>query len=329
MGDVLSALLTVVLGISAFVSLLLGLYWLSNHLPRRLQESSKVVLFVGPAVILLIVGLVIPAVRTAYFSFRGDTAGNPWVGLANFREIFTAQNQRDTLVNNVLWVVVGTSVSTYAGLVIARYADRMRGEALAKALVFLPTAISLAGAGIIWKFIYAGPPVKVGLLNAITEAIPGLPASWGGNGDRLWMIEAWPINTLLLIIVLIWVQTGFSTVVFSAAIKGVPDALIEAATVDGASRNQIFWQIVVPYIRSTIVTVSTTTVIVALKVFDIVKAMTGGNFRTSTIGNDFYATYFVQNREGFGSALATLLFLLVIPIVLVNRRAQRTADVAN
>jgi alpha-glucoside transport system permease protein len=329
MSDVLSSLITVVIGISSFVLLLLVLYWLSNRLPARFQESSKVALFVGPALILLVIGLVIPAIRTTYFSFRGDGPGNPWVGFANFREIFTSQNQQDTLINNVLWVVVGTVVSTYAGLIIARYADRMRGEALAKALIFLPTAVSLAGAGIIWKFIYAGPPVKVGLLNAVTGAIPGIPANWGGNGDRLWMIEAWPINTLLLIIVLIWVQTGFSTVVFSAAIKNVPEALLEAATVDGASRNQIFRQIVIPYIRPTIITVATTTVIFALKVFDIVKAMTGGNFRTSTIANDFYATYFVQNREGYGSALATLLFVLVIPVVLINRRSQKAAEVAN
>jgi len=324
-GGVVRAILTVGIGVAAFALILGGLYFVTTKLPRSVREGSQVLLFVGPALLLLLVGLVIPAIRTTYNSFFSDGAAGEFVGLENFGEIFTDRSARDTLTNTLLWVVVGTVFSTVLGLTIARLADRMRGEAAAKALIFLPTAISLAGAGIIWKFVYAGPPTEVGLLNAVTDAIPGVPDQWGGNGDKLWLLSDWPINTLLLIVILIWVQTGFATVVFSAAIKGVPDSLLEAARVDGANEREVFFKVVIPSIRATIVTVVTTTVIAALKVFDIVKAATGGNFRTSTIANDVYDNYFVRGRQNYGSALAVVLFLLVIPVVIVNQRNQTRA----
>ena len=336
MGDIVGAIVFVVLGLAVFIGVLVMLYALTNVLPKsvgrrgvKVQEGGRIALFVGPALFLLGVGLVIPAIRTFYASFVGDRQdqSDPWVWFENYEEIFTSSNSQSSLINTLLWVIVGTTASTVLGLAIARFADRMRGEAIAKAAIFLPTAISLAGAGIIWKFVYAGPPTKVGLLNAVTNAIPGLPDNWGGNGDTLWLVQddPWKRNTFLLIIILVWVQTGFATVVFSAAIKGVPDSLIEAAKVDGATDRQAFFKVTIPYIRATIVTVVTTAVIAALKVFDIVKASTGGNFNTSTIANDVYNSYFIQNREGYGSALAVLLFLLVVPVVIVNQRSQRRA----
>ena len=234
-------------------------------------------------------------------------------------------------------MVGGTLFVVIVGLAIARFADGMRGEKVAKSLIFIPAAISLAGAGIIWKFVYAGPPFEVGLANEVASAIPGLPASLGGDGDKIWLVDrniggldppatAPGMNTFLLVVIFIWAAAGLATVFFSAAIKGVPDALIDAARVDGATKRQVFYKVTLPYISATVVAVATITAIGALKVFDIVAATTGGNFGTSTIANEFYRVYFVQGRNGFGSAFAVLLFVLVIPVVVINRRAQRRAE---
>ena len=222
------------------------------------------------------------------------------------------------------------------GLAVARFADGIRGEKAAKSAIFIPGAISLVGAGVIWGFVYAGPPFKVGLLNRLADTIPGLPSSMGGNGDRLWLLErglggADPpaslpgFNTLLLIIIFIWASAGFATVIFSAAIKGVPDSLIEAAKVDGATNRQAFYKVTLPYIRATIITVATTTTIGGLKAFDIVAATTGGRFGTSTIANEFYVTKFVQGRDGLGSALAVVIFILVVPVVVMNRQVAEAS----
>jgi alpha-glucoside transport system permease protein len=327
--EVIKALLTVVVGLAVFFAALLGLYALVNLLPRRRQEGGRILVFLLPAMFVLIAGLVVPAIRTTYFSFLSDKQGNPFRGLGNFSEIFRDKNSRTSLTNTFFWVLLGAPVATFVGLMIARFADGMRGEAAAKSIIFLPRALSLAGAGIIWKFVYDGPSQSgsVGLLNAVTKIIPGWPDKWGGDGQRLWLIESGGrANTFLLIVILVWVETGFATVIFSAAIKGVPESLIEAAKVDGATNRQAFFKVTVPYIRATIVTVLTLITISALKVFDIVQATTGGNFRTSTLANDVYTSYFTQQRDGFGSALAVLLFLFVIPIVVINQRSQRRTE---
>ena len=204
-------------------------------------------------------------------------------------------------------------------------------------MIFIPAAISLAGAGIIWKFVYAGPPFENGLANQVAKAIPGLPASFGGEGDKIWLVDrnvgslnppasAPGLNTIMLVVIFIWAAAGLATVFFSAAIKGVPDALIDAARVDGATQRQVFYKVTLPYISATVVAVATITAIGALKVFDIVVATTGGNFGTSTIANEFYRVYFIQGRLGFGSAYSVLLCLLLIPVVVMNRRAQQRAE---
>jgi alpha-glucoside transport system permease protein len=235
------------------------------------------------------------------------------------------------------WVFLGTAVVIVVGLAVARFADGMRGEKVAKSAIFIPGAISLVGAGVIWGFVYAGPPFEVGFLNRVTDNVPALPDDYGGSGDRLWFVErgigpfeppdsAPGFNTLLLIIIFIWAATGLAMVVFSAAIKGVPDSLIEAAKVDGATDRQVFYKVTIPYIRATIITVATITTIAGLKAFDIVAATTGGRFGTSTVANEFYVTKFVQGRDGLGAALAVLIFVLVIPVVFMNRRAQARAE---
>ena len=220
------------------------------------------------------------------------------------------------MFNTFTWVVGGTLFVVIVGLAIARFADGMRGEKVAKSLIFIPAAISLAGAGIIWKFIYAGPPFEVGLANQVAGRSPGCrPASAATatrsgssiatsapstrrHGAGLQHVPAGSSSSSG--------RAGLATVIFSAAIKGVPDSLIEAAKVDGATNRQVFYKVTLPYISATVVTVATITAIAALKVFDIVAATTGGNFGTSTIANEFYRVYFVQGRNGFGSACAVL-----------------------
>jgi alpha-glucoside transport system permease protein len=319
--EIFDALKVVIIGVLAVGVLLGGLYALTTRMPERWRERGQRSLFVGPALVLLAVGLVMPALRTLYNAFFSDGQSHKFVGFGNFVDVFQSSDERTAILNTILWVVFGTVFSTVLGLTIAKFADRMRGEALAKALIFLPSAIALVGAGLIWKFVYAGSNQKYGLLNALIRLFH-LPRSWGENG--LWLLN-WPLNTFLLIVILVWVQTGFATVVFSAAIKGVPDSMLEAARVDGATEREVFFKVVIPSIRATIVTVVTTTVIAALKVFDIVKASTGGNFKTTTIANNVYDHYFISQSPNLGSALAVILFILVVPVVIVNQRNQTRA----
>ena len=336
MGDFVRALVTVLIAFVALGALLGLLYWLASLLPKKWQEGARFWVFLLPAAVAVVVGLLIPALRTVYLSFRDDT-GRSFVGLDNYDTIFSNQGTRLTVFNSVAWVVIGTAFTVVIGLAVARYADNVRGEKGFKTAIFLPGAISLVGAGVTWLFVYAGPPFENGLLNAVTGAIPGLPDSMGGDGQRLWVLERGfggfdppnsipGFNTLLLIVIFIWTQAGFATVIFSAAIKGVPDELIEAAKVDGATDRQIFYRVMLPYIQTTIITVATTITFAGLKAFDIVAATTGGRFGTSTIANEFYVTTFVQGRGGMGAALAVLLFILVVPIIILNRRAQKRAE---
>jgi alpha-glucoside transport system permease protein len=334
--DVLWAIVFVSIAIGALVLFLGALYWVASKLPKKWQESSRGWVFMLPAIFAMVIGLVVPALRTIYVSLLDDNS-EKFVGFDNYADILSNKGTRLTVFNSVAWVFVGTIVTVIVALTVARFADGMRGESAAKSAIFIPGAISLVGAGVIWGFVYAGPPFEVGLLNRLSDSIPGVPANAGGNGDRLWLLERGfagvdppetlpGFNTYLLIIIFIWASAGVATVIFSAAIKGVPDSLIEAAKVDGATDRQTFYKVTLPYIRSTIVTVATTTTIAGLKAFDIVAATTGGRFGTSTIANEFYVTRFVQGRNGLGSALAVIIFILVVPVVVLNRRSQRRAE---
>jgi alpha-glucoside transport system permease protein len=325
--DLLKTIGTVLIGVGVFAVILGALYWVTTQLPKRFREGSQVAVFLGPVILLLMIGLIVPAIRTIVLSLHDDSRDEKFQWFANYTDIFGDSAMRTVLFNNLLWVVLVTILSAYFGLRIARFADGMRGENIAKALIFLPTAISFVGAGIIWKFIYApriGRGDDIGLLNRVwTWLDPILP---GKQDSQLWLLKTdFKLNTLLLIVVMIWIQTGFATVVFSAAIKGVPESLREAARIDGATEQQVFRRVVIPYIRTTIITVFTTTVIAVLKVFDIVRAMTGGNFETNVIANEMYAKSFPENRPNYGAALAVILFIAVLPVVFVNQRNQRYA----
>jgi ABC-type sugar transport system permease subunit len=219
--------------------------------------------------------------------------------------------------NNVFWVVLVTGFSTAVGLAIAVLADRARGESVAKSLIFMPMAISFVGASVIWRFVYAFTPPgrdQIGLLNAAWVGFGGDPQAW---------IQQRPWNNLFLIFIMIWIQSGFAMVVLSAAIKAVPVELREAALVDGASEAQTFWRVTVPQIRETIGVVVVTLIIVVLKVYDIVKVMTNGEFGTNVIANEMFDRAFINRDFGTGSALAVLLFVAVTPLMLMNVRRLR------
>ena len=268
--------------------------------------------FLAPAIVLLVIGLVVPTIQTTIQAFL-NARGDAFVGFDNFVWIFTQPQAIRTVLNTIVWVLIAPVVSTIAGLAYAVFIDKSRGEKYFKILVFMPMAISFVGASIIWRFVYTARPAdqqQIGLLNQIVVLFGGQPITF---------LSADPWNTIALIVVLIWVQTGFAMVVLSAAIKGVPAEQMEAAELDGTNAWQRFINVTVPGIRSSLVVVLTTISIASLKVFDIVRTMTAGANNTSVIANEMY-TQFKNFEAGRSAAFAVVLFLLVLPIVVYNAR---------
>ncbi|MFI6782929.1 carbohydrate ABC transporter permease [Micromonospora sp. NPDC050276] len=289
-------------------------------LPRRprQREGLFALFFMLPTVLLLTIGLVVPAIRTTLLSLM-DKDSNEWVGLANYRWMFSDDSIIRVLTNSLIWVILVPLVATGFGLIYAVLVDKARFEAVAKSLIFLPMAISFVGASIIWKFVYAyrGDGDQIGLLNHIVVSLGGEP--------KQWLLES-PLNTLLLIVIMVWIQAGFAMVVLSAAIKAIPGDIVEAARLDGVSPWEMFWRITMPTIRPALIVVVVTLSIATLKVFDIVRTATNGNYDTSVIANEMYNQAFRYGENGQGSALAVFLFILVIPIVIYqirNLRQQR------
>lgn len=279
--------------------------------PRREARLMPWV-FVGPALLLLGVFLVYPVISTIATSLTEDGGG-----LNNYLFALTDPSVVGALRNNVLWLVVATGGSVILGLLIASLLDRVKREALAKTFIFLPLAISMVGASIIWGFMYAWRPEgqpQIGLLNAVWTATGAEPVSWLQERD---------VNTLALIVIMIWLQTGFAMIVLSAAIKGVSNEIVEAARLDGASERQLFFRIVVPMIKGSIITVATTIAIAVLKVFDIVYVTTGGRFDTDVVANRMFIEMFRFGNFGQAAALAVILFIAVLPLVLINVRNLR------
>jgi len=323
MIEILKTLMIVGAGILGFVTILGAFYWLASQLEEPWRERARVAVFVGPAMLLL-AGLVLPALINFRYSF--NDRNDDWYGFENYVNIFTNEDNLLVMRNTLWWGLLVTFASTVIGVVIARFADRMRGEPIAKALIFLPTAISMVGAGVIWNFVYS--PKQYGLLNSVWQLLPGeQKTQFWLQDNKFFGLESSFIpglNTFFIMIVIIWIQAGFATVVISAALKGVPDDLVEAAKIDGATDRQAFYKVVLPYVKGTIITVATTTTIAVLKIFDIIQTMgKGGSFGTSTIANEMYEQGFPQDNEGLGAAWAVLLFLLVVPIVFVNARNQK------
>ena len=307
------------IAIGLFFGVVAVILLLTQRLRTRSGELVQSAAFVLPAVLLILVGLLYPALDTINQSFR-NASGTEWVGLENYRTIFTDSDQVRVLGNTALWVVLVPLVSTVIGLVYAVLIDRARFEKFAKALIFLPMAISLVGASIIWKFVYdykATENPQIGLLNQVLKSL-------GFETYRFLLNEPW--NTLFLIVIMIWVQAGFAMTILSAAIKAIPDDIVEAARLDGVGGLKMFRYITVPSIRPSLIVVLTTISITTLKVFDIVRTTTGGNYDTSVLAYQFYVESFRSFDQGLGAALAVLIFALVLPIVIYNVRQMRKLE---
>jgi alpha-glucoside transport system permease protein len=304
-----------IIGLAAFAAVIGLILFLVDKAPKRGRDVLQLIAFVAPAIILLLVGLVYPAIRTAYLAFTNRTG--EFIGIDNFIWMFTQPQIITTLINTLIWVALVPALSTVVGLAYAVFIDKSHGERILKALVFMPMAISFVGAGIIWRFVYeyrAEGFEQIGILNQLIV--------WFGGEPQQFLINS-PWNTFFLIVVMIWIQTGFAMVLLSAAIKGVPTEIIEASRLDGANAWQQFVNVTIPGIRSTLVVVVTTISIATLKVFDIVRTMTGGNFDTSVIANEMYTQAFNRGEFGQGAALALVLFIMVLPIVIYNVRVMR------
>ncbi len=297
-----------------------------------IMKQGKVApwLYVGPALLIMAGIIVYPAFNTFLLSFKNADATQSaatacvagescWGVLENFRYALTSPIMLSAFRNNLLWMILMVGGTVGMGLLIAVLTDRVKYEALAKALIFMPMAISFVGAGIIWKFVYTygTGQVQIGMLNAIITSLGAEPVSW---------LSEPAINNFALIIVGVWMWTGFCMTILSASLKSVPTEILEAARVDGATEWRVFWKIMVPIIMPTIAVVVTTMVINVLKIFDIVYVMTGGNFGTEVIANRMYGEMYVSHQSGRSAAIAVVLILLTIPFMIWNVRRFREQE---
>ena len=322
LNKLLQVSVALVVGVAGVWALYWGMDRLVSILPERVASGVRPFAFAGPAMVLLGFYLVYPAINTFILSFQ-DREGEIFVGFDNYVRIFTERTYLVAIRNSVAWVVIVPLVALLIGLAFATLADKLprRSEAATKSLIFLPMAISFVGASVVWTFIYRFRPEgfgeQIGILNAIVEAFGGSPLDWLA-------VPVW--NNLFLMIILIWLQTGFAMVILSSAIKSVPDDQLEASRIDGANEWQVFMKIVIPSIASTIVVVWTTVLITTWKVFDIVWVMTGGREDTSVVAQQMVTEFFTFSNDGMGAALAVLLFVAVVPILIVNVKRFREQE---
>jgi alpha-glucoside transport system permease protein len=313
----LSVMLVAIVLFVAVMALIL----LSVDRARRVPNWAVVLAFIGPALLMLGLGILYPAIRTIRESFFDRTSDN-FIGLDNYSSIFTQPGLQIVLRNTLIWVLLVPILATFIGLVYAVLVDRTRFEPLAKGLIFLPMAISLVGASIIWKFVYEFRPdqagvEQIGLANQFLV--------WLGFEPQQFIITS-PWNTIFLLVVMVWIQTGFAMTILSAAIKNIPDDIIEAARLDGLSGMKMFRYITLPGIRPAMVVVLVAITMITLKAFDIIFTMTGGQFETSVVANEFYFQSFRQGNFGLGATLAVFLFVAVIPVVIYQIRQLRLAE---
>ena len=302
--------------IAIFFIILGAVFTLAGRVNGKKTRPIALIIFLGPSLLLLLAGLVIPGVRTILFSFMNPDS-NGWVGLANYKWMVADPNVKTIMINTILWVLVVPLFTAALGLLLAVMLDRTKHESIPKSLLFMPMAISFVGASIIFKFVYEynePSEVQIGLLSAVVKFLGFTPSDW--------MLSK-PLNSFLLMIIYVWTQMGFGMVILSAAIKGVPADIVEASALDGAHGWGLFRNITFPMVKSTFIVVLATGVVGALKVFDIVRTMTGGNFSTNVLANEMYSQTFVQFDQGKGSALSVVLFLLVTPILIYNIRSLR------
>ena len=320
---ILNTLITVVVGVGAAVIL----YWVLNKiaelLPGPWEDRIKPFLYILPAYAALIFYLVYPAVQTFVFSFANATS-TEWVGWDNYTSLLQSKNFQDTLFNTLLWMIIVPVVVVALGLAMAVLADRLkpRWERMSKTIIFLPMAISAVGAGVVWGLVYNYRPEgreQIGLQNAIVTALGFDPVAW-------LQVTTLHINSLFLMMMLMWAQVGFSMVLLSAAVKSVPEDTLEAARIDGADERSIFFRVVVPQIWGSVLTVYVTTLIGVMKIFDIVYVMTNGGFNTNVVGNEFFNQLFSNFNNGAAAAIVVMLMIATIPIMWYQVRNFRREE---
>jgi alpha-glucoside transport system permease protein len=321
----INALLAIVGGVGAA----LLLYWILNKLvemlPTTWEERLKPWVFIGPAVAAIGLFLVYPAIRTFILSFA-NAQSTAWVGTENYTDLLGSSDFRQTLYNTLLWIAVVPAVTVALGLGVAVLADRLgpQSEKLSKSIIFLPMAISGVGQATIWRFIYEARPegeAQIGLQNAVWTALGFDPVAW-------LQVDTLRLNSFLLMIILIWAQVGFSMVLLSAAVKGVPIDTLEAARIDGANERQIFFRVIVPQIWATVITVFITVLISVMKIFDVVYVMTNGNFNTDVIAVRFFNELFRNGNNGRASAIVVMLMIAVLPVIIYQVRHFRAEEAA-
>jgi len=323
MGDIIFGIFAIIIGIVASY----GIYWLLNFLisllPRKISEKANVFAFLTPALVLLIIVSIIPVIQTAVWSFM-EIKGkrSEWVGLQNYAELFSDPNFLGILLNNFLWILVVPAITVTIGTLVAQLSNNVgpRREKIFKSLIFMPMSISFVAASTIWAYLYAysapGRPV-IGLAQNVIEGF--------GVTDPvpILQIDDFRINSFLLMAVVVWLQVGYSMVIISAAIKAVPEETIEAARIDGAGPFQVFGRIILPQVWGSIMAVFVTVLILVMKIFDIILAMTRGNFNTSVLAFEWYKRYFENTDTGSASAVVMILVLLITPLVWLQIRTVK------
>ena len=320
---IVSGIVTIVVGVGG----MFAYFWISNYLldtvffPAKGEKAGRNInragmirpwLFLFPAIFALGLYLVVPVFYSAWLSVTsGVAADGGW--FRNYAEIFKNGTFRVALLNNLMWILVVPAASTFFGLLAAQLTDRLSWGNIAKSLIFMPMAISFVGASLIWSFVYH-PDIEIGVINAIRGLF--------GAEDGVTLIDGQIIDSFLLMVVLIWIQTGFAMVILSAALRGVPEETVEAAIIDGANPFQIFFRIKVPQIKGTIIVVWTTITILVLKVYDIVAAM-GSQYRNLEILPTQMMQYFDSGNYGFATAISVVIMVLVLPVMVWNIRQAR------
>jgi alpha-glucoside transport system permease protein len=324
-SQVLSTVLTVVAGIATALAVYWVLNKLAESLPGRWENRIKPYLYVAPAVAAIGVYLVYPTAVTIVDSLKSSDSSH-FVGLDNFGKLLGTPAFRQTLLNSLLWIAVVPAACIVVGLVVAALADRLspRAEKAAKTIVFMPMAISAVGSATVWRFMYATQPAgtpQTGLLNGIVTALGHDPVPWLQQSTL-------HSNSLLLMVMLLWGQAGFSMVLLSAAIKGVPTETLEAARLDGAGEMMIFRRVILPQIRGTLITVFVTVLITVMKIFDVIYVTTNGAFNTNVVGLEFFNQLYTNYNYGYASAIVVMLLIAIVPIMIYQIRHFRAEESA-
>jgi alpha-glucoside transport system permease protein len=325
MIKVINALMAIVGGVGGALLLYYVLNKLVERLPQKWEDRIKPFVFIGPATAAIGLFLVYPAIRTIILSFA-NAQSTAWVGFDNYTSLLGSSDFRSTLYNTLLWIIIVPTVTVIVGLAVAVLADRLRprAEKLSKSIIFLPMAISGVASAAIWRFVYetrpAGEP-QIGLLNGVWTGLGFDPVAW-------LQIDRARLNSILLMLIVIWAQVGFAMVLLSAAVKSVPDETLEAARIDGANERQVFFRVIVPQIWATVITVFITVTIAVMKIFDVVFVMTNGNFNTDVIALRFYNELFRNGNQGAAAAIVVMLMLAVLPIMIYQVRHFRAEEAA-